>query len=118
MKSNLTPFAQLEAIFKTYPAWLRPTHFMMALSALIVSYLLPAGGLPSTLGILLSPVGFLLVAAAYSFTCLCIAEVVVRKVTAFLDKALWLKTAMRNCLHLMKALMLDFSDCRPTAAQI
>lgn len=78
MNSKMTPFAQLEAIFRTYPAWLRPAYFVMALSALVVPYLLPAGGIPSTLGMLLIPVGFLWFAAALSFVWLCIAEMVVR----------------------------------------
>lgn len=78
MDPKMTPFAQLEAIFRTYPAWLRPTYFVMALSALVVPYLLPAGGVPSTLGMLLIPVAFLWFGAALSFVWLCIAEMVVR----------------------------------------
>ena len=77
MSTQVTPFKQLDAIFETYPTWLRPTYFVVAFLALALPYLLPAE-LPSILRLALIPVGFLCFMAALSFLWLCIAEIVVR----------------------------------------
>jgi hypothetical protein len=72
-----TPFGQLERIFKTYPSWLRPAYFLIAIFAFFIPYLVPSN-LPSTFSILLVPVILFFVLAWMSFVWLCIAEIVVR----------------------------------------